>query len=83
MKKIWDEYPKKSEYKDARDLYNRLIKGDLLNNFNSSKNDNDLSNDGAWENTCAARMSRALNYAGIRIPEKGFGLTAPSNGSKF
>jgi hypothetical protein len=71
MKKIWDAYPKASDYKDAKALYNNLIGGKLRDLYNDSVTNDRTDDDHSWENTCAARMSRALNYAGILIPDRG------------
>lgn len=75
MKKIWDAYPKIEDYPTAKELYNDLIGGGLKDAYNESITNADPKDDHSWENTCAARMSRALNYAGVKVPESGYGMT--------
>lgn len=52
----------------TKDLY-EVIGGGLPENLRS--------NPSSWENSCAIRMSRALNYSGIKLPK------APSNGGNI
>ena len=75
MKKIWKAYPKLEDYPTAKELYNDLIGGGLKDAYNESITNTDPKDDHSWENTCAARMSRALNYAGIAVPESIYGET--------
>jgi len=52
----------------TKDLYD-IIGGGLPENLRTNPN--------SWENSCAIRMSRGLNYSGIKLPK------APSNGGNI
>lgn len=61
-------YPKtKGGNMDAGDVYD-LVGGSVKALRDGVKNDNNPSNDDRYENACALRLSRALNYAGIVLP---------------
>jgi hypothetical protein len=62
-------YPKSSNGGNmlAPDVYN-YVGGDIKALRDGVLNDNNPNNDNAYDNACALRMSRALNYSGITIP---------------
>lgn len=71
--KMWMSYP------DTTDTHavGVLIGGGVRRNL-------ELSDEGArWTDTCAIRMSRALNYAGDSIPKKAKYLSVVSGGDSF
>ena len=49
--KIWDAYPKKSEYGTAKELYNELIGGYLKDWYNEIHSDSDPNNDTSLDNS--------------------------------
>jgi len=63
---ISKNYP--ASFISTKDLYN-TIGGGLPENFQNDPNN--------WENSCAIRMSRCLNYSGIRLPK------SPSSGGNI
>ncbi|MDD3005438.1 type VI secretion system amidase effector protein Tae4 [Flavobacterium sp.] len=66
----WDELSKNypSSIVSTKELYNS-IKGGLPENL--------ARNPASWENSCAIRMSRGLNYSGVKLPK------ASSNGGNI
>jgi hypothetical protein len=73
IKELEKNYPKHSKYR-TNELY-ELIGGPLLDWYNETQTNNDPNDDLSLCNTCAVRISRALNYTkGLEIPAK------PGNG---
>lgn len=68
IRKIWEAYPKIKDYKSHYEMYD-LVGGELAKWHTAILTDNDKKNDNDLNNTCALRMSRALNYSGFEIPE--------------
>lgn len=69
IRKIWNAYPKKSKYSTHKEIY-ALIGGYLKKWYDECKSypSYDIRYS-SLDNTCAVRMSRALNYCGLAIPE--------------
>ncbi|WP_157255751.1 T6SS effector amidase Tae4 family protein [Pedobacter sp. Leaf41] len=63
-------YPKNSTgfELDAASVFN-LVGGTPKTLRDASLNDNNSDNDNTYSNACALRVSRALNYSGVAIPE--------------
>lgn len=62
---LWDQYPDYENYPDSADV-KRMIGGAV---------------DAAWiTNTCAIRLSRALNYNAVPVPAKFAGLSTVKGG---
>jgi len=65
--KLWDEYPDYINYPDSKEV-KALIGGNV---------------DADWiTNTCAIRLSRALNYHGIPVPGNFAGMSTVKGGDK-
>lgn len=62
FKMMWQAFPDHTKYPTLRDLHT-YIGGKLVNNI-------DVPGFGVNGNTCAARMSRALNYGNLPISTK-------------
>ena len=62
--KFWPEYPNYDDYPTTQDVWRRAIGGNL--GRWGDKGDTDNPN---GFNTCAARVSRGLNYSGASIPK--------------
>lgn len=69
IQKIWEAYPKKDDY--TRDEVYKKIGGYLKSRYDECKALPETdARYRSLDNTCAVRMSRALNYSGFNIPEK-------------
>jgi hypothetical protein len=60
---LWRNYPTYTDYPTKPDFWN-LIGGNL-------EHEATVEDPEAWRNSCATRMSRALNYSGIEVHAKG------------
>jgi RHS repeat-associated protein len=65
IKKLEKNYPNKTKYPDAESLYN-LIGGKMDKMYDSDV----AAGNATYINTCAVRISRALNYSDMEIPSK-------------
>jgi hypothetical protein len=63
IKKLVKNYPNKKDYPDAESLYN-LIGGKMDKMYDADVEAGNAN----YINTCAVRISRALNYSGMEIP---------------
>lgn len=71
--KLWKAYPKKQDGYDTETLY-KTIGGELYDQY--------LANPESFANTCAVRMSRALNYGSDTPITEGSGLTYKGSDGK-